>query len=133
MIVALGIYFVLSSFVTRHNREWHVERQLRRAGTGGPVVAGAAFAVAWTPCVGPTLGAILRSRWARDAVAFCLQRRNLRRTTRIALVVGVVLTVINQSGVIASGHATLATWVRCALKFAVPFLVSNAGLLGGRR
>ena len=32
---------------------------LRRAGSGGPVVAGAAFAVAWTPCVGPTLGAIL--------------------------------------------------------------------------
>jgi cytochrome c-type biogenesis protein len=30
-----------------------------RAGRGGPVVAGAAFAIAWTPCVGPTLGAIL--------------------------------------------------------------------------
>ena len=28
-------------------------------GKGGPVVAGAAFAIAWTPCVGPTLGAIL--------------------------------------------------------------------------
>ena len=28
------------------------------AGRGGPLVAGAAFAVAWTPCVGPTLGAI---------------------------------------------------------------------------
>lgn len=32
---------------------------MTRAGRGGPVVAGAAFAVAWTPCVGPTLGAIL--------------------------------------------------------------------------
>lgn len=62
-----------------------------------------------------------------------MQRRNLRRTLRIALVVGVVLTVINQSGVIAAGHATAATWVRCALNFVVPFLVSNAGLLGGRR
>jgi cytochrome c-type biogenesis protein len=58
-IVALGTFFVLSLFVTRVNREWHVEGLLERAGRGGPLVAGAAFAVAWTPCVGPTLGAIL--------------------------------------------------------------------------
>jgi hypothetical protein len=70
---------------------------------------------------------------AREACAFCLQRRNIRRTLRIALVVGVLLTVINQSGVIAAGHATTATWVRCGLNFVVPFLVSNAGLLSGRR
>jgi hypothetical protein len=68
----------------------------------------------------------------REACAFCLQRHNLRRTLRIAFVVGVILTVINQSGVIASGDATAATWVRCALNFVVPFLVSNAGLLSGR-
>lgn len=70
---------------------------------------------------------------AREACAFCLQRRNLRRTLRIALVVGVVLTLINQGGVIAGSHTTTATWVRCALNFLVPFLVSNAGLLSGRR
>ena len=33
---------------------------------------------------------------------------------------------------IAGGDATTATWVRCALNFVVPFLVSNAGLLSGR-
>jgi hypothetical protein len=70
---------------------------------------------------------------AREAFVFCLQRRNLRRTLRIALVVGVVLTLINQGGVITAGHATTATWVRCGLNFVVPFLVSNAGLLSGRR
>jgi hypothetical protein len=70
---------------------------------------------------------------ARDACAFCLQRRNLRRTLPIALVVGVLLTLINQGGVVAAGHATTGTWVRCALNFVVPFLVSNAGLLSGRR
>lgn len=59
LIVGLGAYFVLTSFVTRLNHQWHVEALLSRAGKGGPVVAGAAFAVAWTPCVGPTLGAIL--------------------------------------------------------------------------
>jgi hypothetical protein len=53
----------------------------------------------------------------------------LRRTIRIAIVVGIVLTLINQGSVIAAGHATVATWVRCVLNFIVPFLVSNAGLL----
>jgi cytochrome c-type biogenesis protein len=59
LIVALGTFFVMSLFVTRLNQEWHVERLLERAGRGGPLIAGAAFAIAWTPCVGPTLGAIL--------------------------------------------------------------------------
>jgi hypothetical protein len=68
---------------------------------------------------------------AREACAFCLQRRNLRRTLRIALVVGIVLTLINQGSIITAGNATTATWVRTALNFVVPFLVSNAGLLSG--
>jgi cytochrome c-type biogenesis protein len=59
LIVAMGVLFVASLFVTRLNREWHVEALLARAGKGGPIVAGAAFAIAWTPCIGPTLGAIL--------------------------------------------------------------------------
>ncbi len=69
----------------------------------------------------------------REAIAFCAERRNLRRTLAIALIVGLVLTLINQGAVIASGHATTATWVRGILNFLVPFLVSNAGLLSGRR
>jgi cytochrome c-type biogenesis protein len=59
LIVAMGILFVSSLFVARLNREWHVDALLERAGKGGPIVAGAAFAIAWSPCIGPTLGAIL--------------------------------------------------------------------------
>jgi cytochrome c-type biogenesis protein len=59
LIIAMGVLFVSSLFITRLNREWHVEALLERAGKGGPIVAGAAFAIAWTPCIGPTLGAIL--------------------------------------------------------------------------
>ena len=55
----MGVLFVASLFITRLNREWHVDALLERAGKGGPIVAGAAFAIAWTPCIGPTLGAIL--------------------------------------------------------------------------
>ena len=39
------------------------------AGRGGPLVAGAAFAVAWTPCVGPTLGAILSAAALSNSAA----------------------------------------------------------------
>jgi cytochrome c-type biogenesis protein len=55
----MGAVFVSALFIDRLNREWHVESLLERAGRGGPVVAGAAFAIAWTPCIGPTLSAIL--------------------------------------------------------------------------
>lgn len=58
-IIAMGLLFIGSVFVTRLNQEWRPEGLIERAGKGGPVVAGAAFAIAWTPCVGPTLGAIL--------------------------------------------------------------------------
>jgi cytochrome c-type biogenesis protein len=59
LIIAMGALFVGSLFVTRLNKEWHVDALLSRAGKGGPIVAGAAFAIAWSPCIGPTLGAIL--------------------------------------------------------------------------
>ena len=59
VIVAMGLLFAGSVFFARLNRQWRPDALIDRAGTGGPVVAGAAFAVAWTPCVGPTLGAIL--------------------------------------------------------------------------
>lgn len=59
LIVVMGLVFVAALFVDRLNREWRVERLIERAGSGGPMIAGAAFAVAWTPCIGPTLAAIL--------------------------------------------------------------------------
>jgi len=68
----------------------------------------------------------------REAVAYCLAPHNLRRTVRITLIVGVLLSAINQGAIITAGHATAATWVRTGLNFVVPFLVSNAGLLSGR-
>jgi cytochrome c-type biogenesis protein len=67
LIVAMGVLFVSALFIPRLNREWHVEGLLERAGRGGPVVAGAAFAIAWTPCIGPTLGAILTAASLTDS------------------------------------------------------------------
>jgi cytochrome c-type biogenesis protein len=68
VIVALGVFFLLTPFVPKLNREWRPEALISRAGSGGPLVAGAAFAVAWTPCVGPTLGSILTAASVQDTV-----------------------------------------------------------------
>jgi len=59
VIITLGVAFLASPFIGMLNREWHSETLLRLAGKGGPLVAGAAFAIAWTPCTSITLGAIL--------------------------------------------------------------------------
>jgi cytochrome c-type biogenesis protein len=67
LVIAMGVLFVSSLFFTRLNKEWHVDALLERAGKGGPVVAGMAFAIAWTPCIGPTLGAILSAAALSDS------------------------------------------------------------------
>src|SRR3954453_19330150 len=59
VLIVMGVLFIAMLFVPLLNREWRPESLLRRAHTGGPIVAGLAFAVAWLPCTGPTLGAIL--------------------------------------------------------------------------
>jgi cytochrome c-type biogenesis protein len=68
VIVALGVFFLLTPFVPKLNKEWRPDALISRAGSGGPLVAGAAFAVAWTPCVGPTLGSILTAASTQDTV-----------------------------------------------------------------
>jgi cytochrome c-type biogenesis protein len=68
VIVAMGVFFLLTPFVPRLNREWRPDALISRAGAGGPVIAGLAFAIAWTPCVGPTLASILAAASAADTV-----------------------------------------------------------------
>jgi cytochrome c-type biogenesis protein len=59
IIIAMGVLFVAAPFIPALSREWHVDKLMKRAGRSGPVLTGAAFALAWTPCTGPTLGAIV--------------------------------------------------------------------------
>jgi hypothetical protein len=70
---------------------------------------------------------------ARAAIRICMRPENLRRTLPIALVVGTILTLINQADVIFSGDATGFTWIKVGANFVVPFVVSNLGLLAGKR
>ena len=68
VLVLMGLLFIGTLFLPMLNREWRPESLLRRAHTGGPIVAGLAFAVAWLPCTGPTLGAILTAAGTQDTV-----------------------------------------------------------------
>jgi cytochrome c-type biogenesis protein len=81
LMIGLGVLFVASMFVVRLNREWHVDALMQRAGRGGPIVAGAAFSIAWTPCIGPTLGSI-----------------NLLAATESGMLEGLVLLLVYSAG-----------------------------------
>jgi cytochrome c-type biogenesis protein len=69
LILLMGLVFLATPFVDALNFEWHSESLLRFAGRGGPVVAGAAFAIAWTPCTSITLGAILTQAAVSNSAA----------------------------------------------------------------
>jgi hypothetical protein len=69
----------------------------------------------------------------RSSLAYCARPQHLRRTISIAVIVGTLLTLVNQGGVIFGGDATAATWVRTGMNYLIPFCVSNAGLLSARR
>jgi len=66
-IMAMGVLFVVTPLVPKLNREWRPDALISRAGTGGPLIAGAAFALAWTPCIGPTLSSILAAAAISDS------------------------------------------------------------------
>src|ERR671914_822186 len=68
VMVLMGLLFLATPFVPRLNRDWRPEQLMRRAQTGGPIVAGVAFAIAWLPCTGPTLGAILTAASTESTV-----------------------------------------------------------------
>jgi cytochrome c-type biogenesis protein len=68
VLVLMGLLFLATPLIPRLNRDWRPEELMRRAQTGGPIVAGIAFAIAWLPCTGPTLGAILTAASTESTV-----------------------------------------------------------------
>jgi cytochrome c-type biogenesis protein len=76
LVIVLGAAFL--GVIPGLAREWRIQR-LPAAGLLGAPVFGAVFALSWTPCLGPTLGAVLGlaaiggSTWRAVtlAVAYC--------------------------------------------------------------
>jgi hypothetical protein len=57
----------------------------------------------------------------------------LKKTVRIALIVGSVLFLINHLDEVVRGQATLAVWIKGAFTYLVPFCVANMGVLVAAR
>jgi hypothetical protein len=63
----------------------------------------------------------------------CARPDNLRRTAAIALVVGAIFTLVNETGTLAHGGVSWVTGLRIAVNFLVPFAVSNLGVITAER
>jgi cytochrome c-type biogenesis protein len=76
-IIVLGLAFL--GFIPGLQRQWRMQR-LPAAGLASAPVLGAVFALSWTPCIGPTLAAVLglamvdgsAGRAVTLTVAYCL-------------------------------------------------------------
>lgn len=69
--------------------------------------------------------------WSRpsQAVALFVRGRTARTATPVAVVVGTVLSAVNQGDVVLAGAAGFGTWVRIAVNYLVPFCVASVGFL----
>jgi len=52
-----------------------------------------------------------------------------RTASRVALVVGTILTLVNQGAIMMDGDSTVGTWVRVGVNYLVPYLVSSVGYI----
>ena len=69
----------------------------------------------------------------RELVQVVLAPQHLKRTVVVALTVGTVFFAMNQLGVILDGRATAAVWIKAALTYLTPLIVSNFGILSATR
>lgn len=66
----------------------------------------------------------------RDAAGLFVRGATVRPASRIALVVGAWLTVVNQWDALWTGRLP---WMRIAVNFLTPFVVASLGYLSARR
>jgi hypothetical protein len=69
----------------------------------------------------------------RELVSVALAPQHLKRTLSVALIVGTAFFAMNQLSLILAGHATALVWLKAALTYLTPLLVSTFGLLSATR
>src|SRR5437763_1628697 len=67
-IIAMGLHFLGLTPISWLNRQARIDVQ-RPVGLGGAYVMGLAFALGWTPCIGPILAAILAVAASKATIA----------------------------------------------------------------
>jgi len=68
-----------------------------------------------------------------EAARLVSSTRIIRRTLTTALVVGTLLSAINEGYLVARGDVDAVTWVRIAANYLIPFVVANVGVLSATR
>jgi cytochrome c-type biogenesis protein len=127
LLITMGVVFLVSPFVPLLNRSIRPDALMRRAGTGGPLVAGMAFAVAWTPCAGPILGAILTAAATQSGVgggAFLLLAYGLGLAVPF-LAAALALERVTNAARLIRNHYTVITAVGGVLLIIIGWLVAN--------
>lgn len=73
--------------------------------------------------------------WSRpsEAVWWFLCGRCARAAAPVALVVGTILSAVNQGHLLLAGDVGTATWIRIAVNYVVPFCVASIGFLSACR
>ncbi len=69
----------------------------------------------------------------REELVLFLRGVTVRVAGRVAVVVGTVLSAVNQGSLIVAGDATGATWIRVSVNYLTPFVVTSIGYLAGCR
>ncbi len=80
----------------------------------------------------PAAGPIQWSSY-REAVGLVARGVTFRTGSRIAVVVGTLLTAINQGSVLVAGAETTMTWIRIGANYLIPFIVASIGYLSPLR
>lgn len=65
----------------------------------------------------------------RDAMALLLSGATVRTCLPVALIVGTVLSLVNQADVVLQGMVGAGVILKVAVNYAVPFLTSSTGAL----
>lgn len=73
--------------------------------------------------------------WDRPSHAFGLFLRGytVRTAVPTAVVVGTILSAVNEGAVLVGGHPGVGTWVQISINYLVPFLVASVGYIAARR
>jgi hypothetical protein len=80
----------------------------------------------------PPRSGLVWSTWPQ-ALRLLATGRTARPALPVALVVGTLLSAVNQTGAIMGGRLDAATLARVLANFAIPYLVSSIGLLSAHR
>ena len=72
-------------------------------------------------------------RTIREAVMLIARGLTFRTASRVALVVGTLLSAVNQGSVITGGNATATPWIRVVANYIIPYTVASIGYLAPLR